>query len=256
MGVILTPRFLPNFRMSLDYTRIDKTNEFMFPVLQYVINNEDLLPGRIVRGPTRSQDPAGWAGPITSIDVSILNLATTAVQAYDLQADYSLATASRGKLHFRIMATMQSEYKNQLVSTVLPVDSVGFVDGPLKWRGNAGIDWSTGGWSLGWNAQYYHSQLIYHSSSDSASIADAVLNQGSASVPSQLYHDLIATYRFNDSGAFGGLLEGSEVSLGIQNILDESPPILAQTGIGVGYSFYGDPRLRRYTLSIRKQFGH
>jgi hypothetical protein len=42
-----------------------------------------------------------------------------------------------------------------------------------------------------------------------------------------------------------------------QNIFDDIPPILATINpYGIdGYSSLGDPRLRRYSISVRKAFG-
>ena len=76
-------------------------------------------------------------------------------------------------------------------------------------------------------------------------------------IPRQVYHDLIATYRFDAASPFaGGMLANSEISFGIQNLFDKSPPILASTSpVSSGYSTYGDPRLRRYSISFRKNFG-
>jgi hypothetical protein len=53
----------------------------------------------------------------------------------------------------------------------------------------------------------------------------------------------------------GGILADSEITVGISNVLDTSPPLVAPTGtIFNGYSPYGDPRLRRYSISLRKSF--
>ncbi len=61
-GVVFTPRNLPGLRMSVDYSKIDKTNEIQIPTFEFVIESEDLLPGRLERGPNLPGDPAGWAG--------------------------------------------------------------------------------------------------------------------------------------------------------------------------------------------------
>jgi outer membrane receptor protein involved in Fe transport len=72
-----------------------------------------------------------------------------------------------------------------------------------------------------------------------------------------MYHDIIATYTFDRTARFaGGLLANSSISLGIQNLFNKSPPILATTSTLSGfYSPYGDPRLRRYSVTLRKAFG-
>src|SRR5262249_32663229 len=69
-GIILTPSKLPGLRLSLDYTRIKKTNEIATLTSQQVVDNEAFLPGRVVRGPKLGTDPASWAGPIQVIDRS------------------------------------------------------------------------------------------------------------------------------------------------------------------------------------------
>src|SRR5690606_17013472 len=89
IGLIFMPRFLKNLRISTDYTRIRKTDEILFPNLLLIMQNEAALPGRVVRGPNLPDDPPGWAGPVTHIDASALNISGAAVDAYDFQVDYA-----------------------------------------------------------------------------------------------------------------------------------------------------------------------
>jgi iron complex outermembrane recepter protein len=78
------------------------------------------------------------------------------------------------------------------------------------------------------------------------------LNQGSATIPSQTYHDLTAQYRFDSS--FGlALLSNTEIQLGIRNVFNKTPP-LDTSAIGFYYSKLGDPRLANYYLSLKKSF--
>jgi outer membrane receptor protein involved in Fe transport len=262
-GVILTPRFLPGMRVSVDYTKIRKVNEIQTPSIQFIVENETAFPDRIVRGANLPGDPAGWAGPIVSLDGTLINIAKTSLEAFDVQADYMLDTQRHGQFRWYALATFQPHYRNQILPTSAVVDRVGFTNGPLKLRGNMGVDWSKGRWTVGWNSQYYDSYLIYTalalplSSSQANARATSILNQGSDTVPNQIYHDLVTTYQFaSGQGFLGGLLADAEISCGIQNIFDKSPPILASTSpIAAGYSTYGDPRLRRYSLSFRKSFG-
>ena len=54
----------------------------------------------------------------------------------------------------------------------------------------------------------------------------------------------------------GGLLADSQISFGVQNVFNTSPPIEASSILlAGGYSSYGDPRLRRYALVVTKNFG-
>jgi hypothetical protein len=80
--------------------------------------------------------------------------------------------------------------------------------------------------------------------------------QGSEHVGAQTYIDLAAAYRFKSSA----LVEGSvELRMGIQNLLDRSPPIVTTTDrytffSETGYSLLGDPRRRRFDATLEYRF--
>ncbi len=264
VGLIFTPRFAPDFRLSVDYTRIDKKDEIQSPQSQFLLDHEDDFPGRIVRGANLVGDQPGWAGPVTSFDAGNINIANTSLEAYDIQADYTLATEKSGAFRWYAVATWERHYRAQSLASAPVVERVGFTGGPLEWRGNIGLDWTRGPMSVSWNAQYYHSYLVHTAlalpltPAQATQRATLALNQGSDTIPSQMYHDLIATYTFESSARFaGGLLANSSISFGIQNVFDKYPPVVASTlSYGGGYSPYGDPRLRRYSVSFRKSFGN
>lgn len=263
-GVIFTPRNVPGFRLSIDYTKIEKSDEIRAPGTQFVLDNEDVLPGRVQRGPRRPGDPADWAGPVTLIDSTFINIAQTKVEAYDFQIDYSLATKGHGEFRWNAVATYQSHYRNQTLPTEPIVEYAGFNNGPLRWRGSTGLMWDKGPLTVGWNTQFYDSYYVYPaqplplSPALQTSRENQILNNGTERFPTQTYHDLIAVYRFNEGPFASGLFANTEVSFGIQNVLDKSPPIIARTSAfsigGASFSSYGDPRLRRYSLTLRKSF--
>jgi hypothetical protein len=195
---------------------------------------------------------------VTFIDVSALNLSATRVESYDLQLDYMRELKGWGNLYGSAVFTRMKEFERQITSATAPFDSVGYFDGPLLWRGSVSLRWERGPWTAGWSMQYFDSYSIENASpSLIGQNALRVANQGSASVPSQVYHDALVSYRL---GATSAWWNNIVVTLGVQNVFNTSPPIIAGSNIftfGPGdYSTYGDPRLRRYTFSIRKTFGH
>lgn len=256
VGVIVTPRSLPGLRLSLDYTRIRKTGEIASLTPQDLLYVEDLFPGRITRDPLTPADAnLGYTGGvITAMDTSLVNATATEVKSYDLQLDYRWSTGGFGDWHFYTVATRQQSFERQPSPAAGAVNSVGYSNGPLEWRGNLGLVWEHGPLSLAWNTQYFDSYFVYGSTASPGTIAAARLNQGAAKIPSQNYSDLVATWRFAGTGLLRGFAQDSEVSLGIQNLFDQSPPIIAMADPYDGYSFYGDPRLRRYSISIRTHF--
>ena len=254
-GLVYTPDFLPSFRFSADYTRIRKTQEIVTLQMQDVINLEDALPGRVTRGPNLPGDLPGWAGPITNIDATLVNISKTEVDAYDFQIDYEIDTERFGNVRPYLIATYMPEFARQAVPTSPFVNSAGFAAGQLEWKGNAGVTWIIGSWVFDWNVQYYSSYYAYSANAPESSRDGTVLSQGSATIPSQTYHDIHLRYSFDESPRLlPALLSDSEITAGIQNIFDTSPPIIATSASVGGYSTYGDPRLRRFSVSWLKRF--
>lgn len=260
-GIIFTPSFIPGLRLSADYIRIRKTNEIRTPTPQEILNLEDFYPDRITRDPLEANAPAGYtAGPIRIIDARLINAARSEIEAIDFHADYSFQTKNLGKFSFFAITSWQPHLKRRNLINTPFIDSVGYSDAVLEWRGNGGISWEIGKLFVNWNAEYYDSYYIYGAlaepltAAQQATRAAAVLSQGSNRVPSQMYHDLMVTYRFgSDAGTDPGL-RNLELSLGVANLFDKRPPVLATTSPTGGYSTYGDPRLRRFSLILRKHF--
>lgn len=247
LGLVLTPRRLPGLRVSVDYTDIRKSNEVSTMPLQYFIDNEAAFPGRVVRGPGSGGQP----GAITQVDGTSLNLARTRLKAFDLQADYVTTNETWGRLRFYAVATYTKALSRGVQASGPAVNRSGFSDGPLKWRGNFGIDWSgTDTWSAGWNAQYYDSYRVCQSTLSEFSCNQWETWQGASKVPSQIYHDAYVRYSFN---ATSGLLADTDLSFGLQNVFNNQGATIASAlAYTVGATSNLDPRGRRFTVMLRK----
>lgn len=255
-GVILTPRFWPGFRLSLDYTKITKTDEITTLSLQQALSNEDALPGVIVRAPlTAADQAAGYTGgAVTRVYLNGINIARREVEAVDIQADYTRKTML-GEFRAYAAATFNLLFAGQVVPSAPLLDQVAYLGNPLKWRGNAGLDWSRGRWSAGWNVQYYDSQYLYAFGTASASIASTVLGQGTDRFPVQFYHEAQIGYDFaHEAAGWRRMFSDLQILVGIQNVFNTEPPLRAQNSDRVGIQMIEDPRLRRYTLSVKKRF--
>ncbi len=248
-GIVIIPRFSPGFRISIDYTTIDKTDEINTLLNQQVINMEDSLSGRIVRGSNLASDLPGWAGPITSVDISAINIARSRVTAFDVQVDYSKKLAQTGEWNVYLVATRQTDLRRQLVPNSAFIEYAGTGIGAIEWRGNGGLNWTRGPWTVGWNMQYYASYLATDPDPNAAaSNLTTTRLLGSDRVPAQRYHDVFIKYRtlFQTNR----LLRDIEISFGVQNLFNTYPPFDG----GLGLSSFADPRLRRFVSSIRKKF--
>ncbi len=260
-GMIFTPDVLPGLRVSVDYTRIDKTDEIRTLAPQDLLNVADQgFSDRVIRGPlTPADEAAGFTGgPVLELDAGAVNVASSKLEAYDVQIDYTWKTGY-GDFTANLIGTWQPHLQLQILASepLRELANTNSPDSALKLRGNMGITWNRGAWTAGWNMQYYNSYSIYNATNSEATNATWALTQGATSIPSQNYHDLFGRYRFNGAGsARWGWLENVEVLASIQNVLDTMPPVQA-VGYNqfVGYSPYGDPRLRRYSISVSKSFG-
>ena len=260
VGAILTPRALPGFRLSLDYSVIEKTDEILFADNQLILNNEDALPGRVVRAELTQEDiDAGFeVGRVIGIDRSLLNFANTESEALDIQLDQFIETDRYGDFRFYAVATKMFRVAQQFTEMSDVVDQVGFDNGPLEWRANFGLTWTSprSVWMLGWNAQHYGSYRVYTADASDVVIDQAVLRQGADSIPSETYHDLFLRLDLEALYAtMSDVFAGLEMRVGIQNVFDKVPETRAGFSPTDGrFSVYGDNRLRRFTVNLSKQF--
>lgn len=256
LGVVVTPQFLTGFRFSADYTKIRKSSEIFALDITTLLPNESLFPERVVRAdPSPADIAAGISvGPITFLDVSLANATRTELHAWDFQADYQVDTHRFGQFHFYAAATRQNRLARQFDPSADPFNLVGFSGGPLKWRGNIGLDWSLNNLTIGWNTQYFSDYSLL--SNDPAAVAenDNIIARvaGNTRIPSEIYSDLFIRYKIPRS--LNNSLQGLEVSVGVQNVFDKQPEAIAYQGATGSYSPYGDPRLRRFTLQLSKPF--
>ncbi len=255
-GVVLNPSGRGGPRLSADYSRIDVRDEIVgFPFnLQELLNLESRYPDRVVREPLSAADAArGYtAGRVTLLHAGLINGGRSVTEAVDFQFDWTLPPTDRGQGRIYGSAIWQPTLRSRVREGGPLIERVGYRDGPLEWRGNAGLEWTRGPLVLDLNLQYLGGHRVASSAADIVvTSAERVRFQGATRIPSQVYVDVAARRRFEL--APGGVLDAVEVRLGVQNLLDRSPPIVADPS-NLGYDYYGDPRRRRFELLLSAQF--
>jgi outer membrane receptor protein involved in Fe transport len=253
-GTIVTPRWLPDFRLSVDWTRIDKTDVYFQPQMllsPFVLTPnaqaafEDFLrnhPERFVRGPASDGFPVG---PITGIDASYANLSGARVESVDFTVDYRHGLWG-GELALAANASWLRELSVQQSETSPTNDWAGVVNnlfqsglngsGGVSWKGTAQAIWSNDRLSFGWRARFFDDYYLnLERTPDTA--------QGTAKIPSQIYHDLFGAWAIRDD---------IDVRWAINNVLNRRPPV--DVGTGTFYSRFGDPRLANFQVSLTKRF--
>ena len=254
IGLVLNPSGRGGPRLSIDASRVEIKGEIALLNLsaQAVVNDETLYPGHVVREPLSPADAAlGYtAGRITAVYSGVSNLGRTVAETVDFQLDWALPRMMGGETMIYGVATWQPTLRTRRRPGTAWLDRVGYRDGPLEWRGNAGVQWERGPVLLDLNAQYLdHSSPLW--SPYTGTIQTTAQNQGKSYIPSRVYLDLTARRRFDFAG--GHALRSLDVRFAVQNLLDTSPPIVADPS-HMGYDYRGDPRRRRFELSLSGHF--
>ena len=256
LGAVLNPDGGALPRISIDYSRIAVRKEIspFTASLADVLADESSFPGRIVRAPLSDQDRAlGFtAGPVLSVDERAVNAGRSIIEAIDGQLDWSVPAGKLGQLRFYGKATWYPSSKKKDGPGAAWVSRLGYFNTPLKWRGNIGVDWTRGPLLIGLNAQYFDSyRTTYVGDQFTAYNARVLRAQGSARIRSQTYVDLTVRRSFELHSMQP--VKHFEVNFGIQNLFDRRPPLVADPSLP-GYSFYGDPRRRRFELVLSAGF--
>lgn len=247
LGLIFTPRFVPGLRVSVDYYQIEKSNNIVNPSAQQILDNEQLFPSRVIRNPVQPGDSFA-VGEITHIYNNRLNLLGMETSGVDLGVSYALSLEKYGSLEINSNTSFADYYREQLVMNGTVIDRVNVPSNssaPIRARNSTSLTWNYHSVSVGWNAQYYSSYKLNPTSTT------VIANQGSSTIPRQIYHDLFVRSSLGNALG-GGVLDTLELTFGIKNIFDKSPP--TDLGAAHGYSTFGDPRLRRYYVNLKTSF--
>ena len=240
-GIILQPATLSGLRVSIDYLKILKSDNFLTFSPHSLLEDEALFSERVVRGPKLPGDPDDWAGPIISIDTRTVNALRAELEAIDLNLTYDLPWDTYGNFSVWANGTRNLHYLVQNALNQPYVERVGdSYNNPLKLKGAVGLNWQSGSWSAGWTGNYLHS---YRATMNSI----AVLVQGrDGYVPSRLTHDAFIGYKTPER-------IGIDIQLSARNLTNEQP----RFDIGGPVNYYAvadDPAGGTYSLSLRKSF--
>ncbi|WP_340313649.1 TonB-dependent receptor domain-containing protein [Rhizorhabdus argentea] len=252
LGTVINPNGDGGPRVSIDFSHNRRTGDFEELSDSIVLAHEDMWPERVRREPLTDEDRArGFTGGrITVIDARGLNAGRLDVESIDAQFDWRVPFAE-GTLRLYASVTRQLvNRKEDLFAT--PVELAGLRDGPLKWRANGGTEWAFERSMIGANLQYFGHYRIADSGTLSAS--DLLEEeQGSKYVKAQTYIDLYASRSFPIR--WGGTEHELNLDLAIINLFDHAPPYQsADPLVGPLYSLYGDPRQRRFELTLNASF--
>ena len=241
-GIGWTPSFLENFRVQVDYYDIDikDTIQRVGPeTTQQLCSNQGLFCDRIHRDVNGSL----WISSTDAyVDDPLANQGALKTTGIDLDMAYSFGMGSYGRMGLSLVGTYLDSYEFTPLQSIpsTKFDCAGFfgnscnanVNAPLyQWRDTLRMTWTTP-WhgtdvSLAW--RYWDSVKLDSLSSQqnlnggndpATAVADGLVSSTDTHIPSKSYFDLTGSIDITDKVNF---------RLGINNVLDESPPIIGSS---------------------------
>jgi len=252
-GVVITPRWVPNLQVSLDFFKYNITGQVgSIPINTLLSNLCYDSPQAYGSNPFCTQikrDPTGTGGGavvggVSEVVLVSQNVASVKVEGWDGSIAYGFDTEDVigrdwGDLAFRLDATWMYRFALQGLPGQAYVQFANTITNATpEWKANASVRWRRDNYSFTWSTLWIDSMIISQTQQQSA------LNPF---MTGDYYrHDLRATYRFNDQVS---------VRAGIINVTDEYPPYAPEVfaGTGTGSSQY-DNRGRFFFVGANFNF--
>lgn len=200
-----------------------------------------LYPARITRGANLPTDQAGWAGVVTAADLRAINVGYSQTTGYDIGVKYD-RRLDWGDLQAGVTGTKYT--RNIFIPTPGGVRSptVNTDSLPVQISGNAFLYRQS--WGVGALATY---RAANRPSADRAVTPSAIRWDA------QFNYDFgkSALMKNRESGWVRHALGGTQLSLTLYNVFNARPPF---DDLFMPDNTVLDSRLRRYAISLRKQF--
>jgi iron complex outermembrane receptor protein len=228
-GVVLQPSFLPKLAMSIDYfdIQIDDalTTRGADSTLQGCYVGNDPASCALTQ---RNEQGSLWRGDGHVIDLNT-NIGGLNTKGWDFSVGYSgVELGSFGELSFNLVGTVLDELTYITgIPGVPATECAGKYSGALcgipnpEWRHHFRV-----GWETPWNVDLALTWRYYDAVTN---IVDDTRTNIDYELAEQSYFDLVANW---------AVTEKSSVILGINNVLDDNPPITSAVGTtGNGNTF-------------------
>jgi iron complex outermembrane receptor protein len=224
-GFVLTPSFVPNLSVELDYFDIRIKNvisSYTFPLeLNQCLNTGNAYFCNNVH---RDSNGTLWASPEGYVNDPTLNLGALQNKGVDVQVNYKMDLNQWGKLSFGLYGT----YTAQLITQpggqlgVLAYDCAGYFGATCgvptpKWKHKVRVTYDTPIAGLGVGAQWRFLGSVTQDVNSPNELLQGT-NGPPAQIPTFSYIDLTASYTFT---------KNVTVRVGVNNVLDKDPPLVS-----------------------------
>ena len=227
VGVVLEPRFLRRFNATVDWFDIDLQDAIEVFGAQGIMDtciatSDPLFCSRI----HRDANGTLWETPQGFIDDTNVNIGALHVRGIDVGANYGRDLGRFGSLSFELLGSRLLKWRIDQGGLSSPYDCAGLyglvcgIPRPL-WRHTARVTWDKGPFSLSLNWRLVGKVAIDISHKDVPRDFD-FFHPSVAKIDAQNFFDLTALFHVQRSYV---------LRLGVRNIFDREPPIIA-SGIG------------------------
>ncbi|HEY6644744.1 TonB-dependent receptor plug domain-containing protein [Povalibacter sp.] len=218
-GIVLQPSFLPKLQMSVDYfdIKIDDTIS--------TFGAENTLDACYFQADAAAcsrvnRDANGnyWRGDGFIEDLNI-NIGSLSTKGYDLSVSYSgVELGGFGALNFNLSGTLLKELLTEPGPGIEAVECVGKFSGSTcgtpkpEWRHHFRVGWSSP-WSVDVSLTWRYLDAVEN--------INEITNNIDYKLGAQSYFDLAANW---------SVTEKASIVLGINNVLDDNPPLSSAVG--------------------------
>jgi iron complex outermembrane receptor protein len=146
----------PNLSVGMDYYRITHTGRIAQPLLSFLVANENLFPGAVVRDPQTPNDvAANTGGPIVGsgsderigIYRTYFNASSQSTRGVDLDVRYRIDLGPDGRVILSSTNTYVDYFRRSVAPGQPPTELAGN-DGLPRYRGSHQALWETGPWAF------------------------------------------------------------------------------------------------------------
>lgn len=232
IGLVFTPDFIPGFTLSIDYfdievTELVSTTGAVNTLTDCFVNGTTASCNRITRNPGTGQLWVG-AGVVEDLNTNIGGLQTT---GFDINVNYNMDVGDMGGLNFNLVGTLLEELITDpgAASGRAPYDCVGAFGAALcgtpnpEWRHRFRVTWETP-WDMDLSATWRYFGEVERLAASGLPVT-GVANSLDAHFDAEHYLDLSGNWQ---------IMENTRLRFGVNNVLDNDPPISANVGAGFG----------------------
>jgi len=243
-GVVLAPSAIPNFTVTLDWFNIEIEDAIAgVPSAEILrlcgVDNNEEACGLINRGPAGDL----WIGPSSNIVSRDINLGFFETSGVDFDISYDFGIADYGEIKTSFIGTYLTKWDQENVPGSGVQDCAGGWD-----RGTCGTPVPEfrfnlrAAWVTPWDATITGTVRFIDEVNEAVFATGNVRTDGPTTLDSQAYLDLAATWN---------VLDSTQLRFGINNVLDEEPPLLpsAPSGSSNGNTFVAYDVLGRYIFA-------